>query len=196
MTVPGRVDTEEIEGRHRRVRIWETDWPHQLGKNESGVSIEHGHVDSLPRHSRVLVALPGQKRPERSRNCRHTRCLVSDHGAEHLRFAPGPLGGHHPRQALDHMIVGGQRRIGAVGTEPADRYVDQARVDSAQLRVAYSQPIHHVRAKILHHDIALGRQSDHDFTTRFTLQIQSDAPLVAIELTEETRKARVEGSAG
>ena len=76
--------------------------------------------------------------------------------------------------------------VGLAVGEPArpealDRRVDEARIELVQPLPGETQPIEHAGREILHQDIRLLRQLGEDPLTVFALQIQRDAPLVAIE---------------
>ena len=87
-------------------------------------------------------------------------------------------------------VVGGVVAVGPVLAETRERAVDQPRVDRGEGRPVAPEARHHARPKALEDDVRRRRQAVEERPALRGLEVESDAPLVAVD-EREGRPPRV-----
>src|SRR6266446_48563 len=133
---------------------------HGLGPEIGDHRVEHGEPDVLA----LAGALTCKEGRSDRLSCKDRCRLVGNNGADHLR--PASLGVRlkvrEARQALDDRVVDSLPGIGPALADPADRDIDQPRVQIAQCRLAEAETLHGPRTKVLHQHVGTGDQLAHD----------------------------------
>src|SRR5260221_563531 len=93
------------------------------------------------------------------------------------RFLSRPL-------SRDKSVTAGAVAIGAVGAEAGDAAIDETRVDLAQALIIELQPMLHIGPEVLDHDVGVLDQPVQDLERLRLLEIEGDAPLVAVQVLE------------
>ena len=119
----------------------------------------HRHLDEL---ALAGAAALHQRREDRHREM-HAGAAVADIGAVDHRRAAGLAGhAHRPRGRLRHRLEAFVVAVRAVGAEPLDRGIDDARVELLDRVVAEPEPLHDAGAEVLGDDIGLLDQAAGD----------------------------------
>ncbi len=116
----------------------------------------------------------------------HAGAAVADIGAVDHRRAVRLAGhAHRPRGRLRHRLEAFVVAVRAIGPEPLDRGIDDARIEFLDRVVAEPEPLHDPGAEVLGDDIGLSDHAAGDFLPFVGLQIDDRAALVAVEQQEE-----------
>ena len=88
---------------------------------------------------------------------------------------------HQPGDGLDDEIVAGQRRAGRGAAEPADRGVDDRRVDGRHGLVVEAETGQAAGLEVLDEDVGAARELARRGQVTGILEIQRDRPLIAVD---------------
>ena len=97
-----------------------------------------------------------------------------------------------PADALGDDVVGRTLRVGSGLAEARDRAVDDVRADRADRVVAAAEPFRGAGAKVLHHDVTPGGEGKQGLEPVRVLDVQRDAALVPVDLSEAVALAVAE----
>ena len=101
--------------------------------------------------------------------------------ADLLRLALGLAGQvHDAAHALDHQVVAGAMRIGAVLPKPGDRAIDEPRIDLSQALVVESVLLQSVDLEVLDEHIGMRSKPPHQRPPLLRLEIGGDRALAAV----------------
>ena len=87
---------------------------------------------------------------------------------------------HDAAHPLDHQVVAGAVRIGAVLAEAGDRAIDEPRIDLPQALVVEAVLLQPADLEVLDHDIGVRGEPPHQRPPLLRLEIGGDRPLAAI----------------
>ena len=116
---------------------------------------------------------------------------IRDRNTDAHRALPRQAGDRHqPAHALRDLVEARPVGVGPVLAEARNARIDEARIDRGERRVVDAEPLLHVGAVVLHHDVGLrGHLLQHrDAFGR--LQVQRDRALVAVQVLEVRTLAR------
>jgi hypothetical protein len=181
---------EGARGGRRGVLVADGDRLHTRGQvvghppaHRGDRGLQHGHVHAAP----PAGALPPDQGGADREGCGEAAQDVGDGEARAQGAGAGRAGGaHHPRQALDDLVVGRAPAQGAVGAEPGHRAVDQAGVDRAQVLPAEAQALQHARPEVLQQHVGAAHQAGHGLPAAGGLQVQGQGALARV-LRQERR---------
>ena len=91
---------------------------------------------------------------------------------------------HDAGKSLNDLIVGGPARPGAVLSKTRDCAIDDTRVALCEHLIAEPQPLHHLRAEILQHDVRRLDKAQENLLAFVGLEIDRDGLLVRIHRDE------------
>ena len=112
----------------------------------------------------------------------HTGSHIPDGGRHLHRLAALFVDAEHDTaHGLRDHVISGALGVRAGSTEAGNGGIDDLIVDLFQILVAQPQPVHHVGTEVFQYHVRLLYQRAENFFALFTFQIQSDAPLVAVE---------------
>ncbi len=146
--------------------------------------LDHAHVEVRP----PAVPAPGDERGEDPLRRGRAGEQVGE-GERHGQPEPAGRAGQleHPAEGLHRAVGRGQLRVRAVGPEPRDRAVHEARVGRAQVCVADRQPFGDARTEVLEQHVGPGGEVAQHAATRVGLQVEDDRPAVTVQRHVEGR---------
>ena len=97
---------------------------------------------------------------------------------------------HQPAHALRDLVEAGPVGVGAGLAEAGNAGIDEARIDLGERLVVDPEPLLHVGAEILHHDIGLLHHALEGGEPFGRLQVERHAALVAMQVLEVGALAR------
>ena len=114
-----------------------------------------------------------------SRNCSD---FVCDDDTKHLGTARGAIALNicGAGKRLNNGIVNALVRVGSLLPKPANRDINQARVDLSENRLTKTHPLHSARSKILDEHIRIGNQIKQNFLAVFGFEINTNGSLASI----------------
>ena len=116
---------------------------------------------------------------------------IGDRNADAHRPLPRQAGDRHqPAHALRDLIEARPVGIGAVLAEAGNAGIDDARIDLGERLVVDAEPLLHVGAEILHHDVGLLDHALERGEPFGRLQIERHAALVAVQVLKVAALAR------
>ena len=137
-----------------------------------------------------LLADPGgvtlHERGEDPDHAVHPGAGVTDGRPDVRRWPVGEAGhAHRPAHRLGDRLVALVVAVRAVRAEALDARVDHTRVDLADRGVAEAEALQHAGPEVLEQDVGRDEERAEDLLPARSLQVESQAPLVAVEGDEE-----------
>jgi hypothetical protein len=114
------------------------------------------------------------------------------------RRHPARLAGHRQRarEGLDDQVDAGAAPVRPGLAEAGHRRIDKARIDGAQRIRAQSQLVQRARPVGFQEHVRLRGELEHDGARRVLLEVEHEAPLVAVERREAHALAVAQGRRG
>jgi hypothetical protein len=159
-----------------------------LGHDERHQALEHRHFDFLAFARAFAMEEGGEHRIHHGEGGR----LVGHDGRQIPR-----LSAHHVLQhrdaarGLDRIVVGGAVRVGPLPGVAVGSAEDDARIHLAHRLVVEAEPGQGGGAVVVDEDVDVLRELQQGVLARRLLEIENQAPLVAVAGEEERRHARV-----
>ena len=156
---------------------------HRIRPEEEQGGVQHRDLDVLA----ACPPLPGEQ-GGCDRLCHgERRALVGDDVADQVgeRDVGVDLVGHHPREPLDHRVQDRPVGIRAGRSEPADRHVDDLRVDRKQVVEAQPQALAYTGPEVLDEDVGPCHEVQDHLATLRLAQVHGQGALAAVVVQEE-----------
>ena len=152
--------------------------------------LQEGGLHPLP----FARALALQQRDEDADRRIEPGAEIRDRDADAHRPPAGLAGNRHePAHALGDLIEARPLGVRAVLTEAGKARVDEAGVERAECLVVDAEPVLHVGPVVLHHHVGLGGEALEDGDALRLLEVESEAPLVAVQILEVGAVAGLDG---
>ena len=168
-----------VSFRPRRLALNRVLIDHALADGEH--SVHHGDVDELALAGAPRVVDGGQHAESQHHAGDDVANARPDLGG---RRGVGAGDGHDASHGLRHHIEGRPVHIGgsprAMIAEAEQGAVNQPGIDRFQRFIAQTEPVHDAGAEILDHRIGASDQLQEGFAPQRRLQVEADAPLVAV----------------
>ena len=159
-----------------------------------GLEVEHENLRLQQRGLDVLAFvrfLAFEQGDENAERREQSGGKIGDRNADAHRPLPRQAGNRHqPAHALRDLIEAGPVGVGPVLAEAGNAGIDQARIDLGEGLIVDAEPLLHVGAEILHHDVGLLDHALERGQSRRRLQIERHAALVAVQVLKVRTLAR------
>src|SRR4029453_2037383 len=151
-------------------------------------ALHHGDLDGLALARALAVEERGEHRRQHGEGAR----LVGDDGRHVAGLAhDGSLERGEAGGGLDHVVVRGFFPVGPGRPEALGRAVDEPRIDGMEGRVVEAEPGGRRGAEIVEHGVRGGGELEEGRPAARLLEIEHDAPLVAVAGEKEGAHPRV-----
>src|SRR5207253_4539921 len=153
-----------------------------------GLEVEHGEHRLQERGVYPLALAGGLALDDRDQDAlsqENAGAKIGDRNPHAYRpLARDTRDRHQPAHTLGDLVDTRAVPVRAALAEAGDAAVDDARVDRSQCLVVDAQPFLHTRAVVLHDDVGVARELLEDRHPLRIPEVQSHAPLVAVEILE------------
>src|SRR6516165_6493638 len=110
---------------------------------------------------------------------------IVDRDPDPDRPLPGQAGDRHqPAHALGDLVDARALRVRPALAKAGNAAIDDAWIDLFDRFIIDAEPVFHLRAEILDDDVGLLRQPEKDRLALLALQVERQAPLVAMQVLE------------
>ena len=159
-----------------------------------GLKVEHENL-RLQQRRRHRLPLAGfiaiQQSDHNAERSKQSGGQIGDRNTDAIRPVPRRASDRHqPAHALRDLIEARAAGIGAILAKAGNAGVNQPRIDARQRLVIDAEALFHVRAKILDHHVGFLDQPLERREPLRRLQVDGDAPLVAVQIHEVRVVAR------